>query len=151
MPPSGGPKIHPSPLHDCARLMRVAANRGAPSTVVYGFAIVSRNVSPVAIVQTPARNPTNAIFAETAPVCTSELIWVAGTNQNPPIATDSQTHDDALLVPELARQNTRRHRHKEVNRMMRELHPCRLGFGQPQLVLEVLVHNVDHPVAHRPE
>ena len=49
MPPSGGPKIHPSPLHDCARLIRVAANFGAPSTVVYGFAMVSNyNSKPLA-------------------------------------------------------------------------------------------------------
>ena len=34
------------PLIDCARLIRVAAYCGGPSTVVYGFAIVSRNVSP---------------------------------------------------------------------------------------------------------
>src|SRR3954469_13101591 len=101
MPPSGGPKIHPSPLHDCARLIRVAANRGAPSTVVYGFAIVSRNVSPVAIVQTPARNPTNAIFADTLPECTSELIYVAGMNQNPPTATSTSPMMMPFLYPNL--------------------------------------------------
>src|SRR3954467_5087205 len=87
MPPSGGPKIHPRPLHDCARLIRVAANRGAPSTVVYGFAIVSRNVSPAAMKQTPPRNPTNAIGGVTPPACTIALVWLAGANQKPPIAT----------------------------------------------------------------
>ena len=81
--------------------MRVAANRGAPRTVVYGFAMVSKKVSPVAIVQTPARNPTNAIFAETAPVRTSELIWVAGTNQKPPSATIPKPMTMPFLYPSL--------------------------------------------------
>ena len=62
-----GPKIQPMPLHDCARLMRVAAYRGSPSTVVYGLAMVSRNVRPVAMAQTPARNATNAVVGDTRP------------------------------------------------------------------------------------
>ena len=33
--------------------MRVAAYFGSPSTVVYGLAIVSRNVRPLAITHTP--------------------------------------------------------------------------------------------------
>jgi hypothetical protein len=34
---------------------------------------------------------------------------------------------------------------------MRELHPRRLGFAQVQFVLEVLVHDVDHSIAHPPQ
>ena len=69
--------------------MRVAAYVLAPSTVVYGLAMVSRNVSPVAIRQTPARKATNAAVADTVPSCTMALMCVAGMNQNPPAATIS--------------------------------------------------------------
>ncbi len=51
--------------------------------------MVSRNVRPVAMAHTPAKNATNAILGDTRPACTSELMWVAGMNQNPPTATIS--------------------------------------------------------------
>ena len=84
------------PLHDCARLMRVAAYCGSPSTVVYGFAIVSRNVRPVAIRHTPARNATNPIVGDTPPAFTIWPIDVAGTNHSPPAATMSSP---AMMPP----------------------------------------------------
>ena len=55
--------------------MRVAANCGEPRTVVYGLAMVSRKVSPAAMMQTPSRKAQNA------------AISVAGMNQSPPTAT----------------------------------------------------------------
>src|ERR1035438_9954189 len=93
----GGPMIQPAPLQDCARLMRVAAYRSGPSTVVYGFAMVSRNVRPVAMTQTPARKPMNAVVGVTLPWRTRELMWVAGMNQNPPIATMARP----MMMPRL--------------------------------------------------
>src|ERR1035441_9382736 len=97
MLPTIGPKIQPMPLQDCARLIRVAAYVLAPSTVVYGLAMVSRNVSPVAIRQTPARKATNAVVDDTVPSCTMALICVAGMNQNPPAATiRSEEHTSEL-------------------------------------------------------
>ena len=58
--------------------------------------MVSRNVSPVAIAQTPARNATNAVLDETLPWCTMALMWVAGMNQKPPTATISRP---AMMPP----------------------------------------------------
>src|ERR1019366_7396306 len=101
MLPTIGPKIQPTPLQDCARLMRVAAEVLAPSTVVYGLAIVSRNVSPVAMMQTPARKATNAVVADTVPACTMALICVAWMNQNPPAATISSPVMMPPLYPSL--------------------------------------------------
>jgi hypothetical protein len=65
--------------------MRVAAYCGGPNTVVYGFAIVSRNVSPAAMMQTPIRNAQNC------------AICVAGINQNPPTAVISRP----MMIPPL--------------------------------------------------
>src|ERR1035437_5514767 len=101
MLPTTGPNIQPTPLQDCARLMRVAAEVGGPSTVVYGLAIVSRNVRPVAIRHTPARKATNAVVADTVPSCTMEWIGVAGMNQNPPAATISSPVMLPPLYPSL--------------------------------------------------
>ena len=70
----------------------------APSTVVYGLAIVSRNVSPVAMMQTPARKATNAVVEDTVPSCTMALICVAGMNQKPPAATISSPAVCDLLI-----------------------------------------------------
>ncbi len=70
-------------------MIRVAAYRGSPSTVVYGLATVSRNVSPEAITQTPNRNAQNA------------LMPVAGMNQNPPAATISSPAMMPPLYPSL--------------------------------------------------
>src|ERR1039458_2648950 len=89
MLPMAGPEIQPTPLQDWEMLIRVAAYLRAPSTVVYGLAMVSRNVSPVAMMQTPARNATNAVVGETLPWCTMALMCVAGMNQKPPAATIS--------------------------------------------------------------
>src|SRR5215469_6297274 len=55
-PPTIGPKIQPTPLNVCAILMRVGPVSGGPSTVVYGFAIVSRQVMPAPITNKPRRN-----------------------------------------------------------------------------------------------
>src|SRR5450759_992151 len=89
MPPMIGPKIQPTPLHDCARLMRVAAYLGSPSTVVYGLAIVSRKVRPLAITHTPTR------YAQNCAIC------VAGMNQDPPAATISSPVIMPPLYPNL--------------------------------------------------
>ena len=45
-PPTNGPHIQPNPLNDCAKLMRRSADSFSPSTVTYGLAAVSRQVSP---------------------------------------------------------------------------------------------------------
>ncbi len=96
-----GPRIQPIPLHDCARLIRVAAYRRSPNTVVYGLAMVSRNVSPVAMTHTPVRKATKAMLADTLPCFTSELMYVAGTNQKPPTATSSSPVMMPPLYPNL--------------------------------------------------
>ena len=62
-----------------------------------------------------------------------------------------QTGDDAALVAQLGRQPAGRQRHQEIAEVVRELHPGRLGQGQMQFLLEVLVHHVDHAVAEAPE
>ena len=41
----------PSPLKDCARFNRRGAVSGAPKTVTYGLAAVSRKHIPVAIIK----------------------------------------------------------------------------------------------------
>ena len=64
---------------------------------------------------------------------------------------NQQTGDDAAFVSQLAGQPPRRHGHQEVAQIVRELHPGGLRFGQAQLLLEVLVHHVDHPVADSPQ
>src|ERR1051326_6559155 len=96
-----GPKIQPTPLHDCATLMRNAAYCFGPRTVVYGLAMVSRNVSPVAIAQTRARYAMKAVVGETPPVCTMPLMLVAGRNHKPPRATTSRPAIMPRLYPSL--------------------------------------------------
>ena len=75
---------------------------------------------------------------------------VAGMNQNPPAATIRRPVMMPPLYPSLS-PATRRQRHQEVAQIVRELHPGGLGQAQVQLLLEVLVHHVDHPVAEAPE
>ncbi len=64
---------------------------------MYGLAIVSRNVRPVAIRHTPARNATKAVFGDTDPARAISLIPVAGMNQRPPAATISRP----VMIPPL--------------------------------------------------
>ena len=40
---------------------------------------------------------------------------------------------------------------RKLAEIVRELHPGGLGLAQAQLLLEVLVHHVDHPVAETPQ
>ena len=151
MLPTIGPKIQPTPLQDCARLMRVAAKRRSPSTVVYGLAMVSRNVRPVAIRQTPARKATNAMSRRHRSLMHHRIDMGGGDEPESAHRDNQQAGDDAALVTEFAGQPSRRHRHQEVAQIVRELHPGGLRFGEAQLLLEVLVHHVDHPVAESPE
>ena len=62
-----------------------------------------------------------------------------------------QSGDDAAFVTELRRQPAGRQCHQEVAQIVRELHPGRLRQGQMQLLLKVLVHHIDHPVAESPK
>ena len=146
-----GPRIQPTPLQDCARLMRVAAYVLAPSTVVYGLAMVSRNVSPVAMRQTPARKATNAVVADTRSFMHHGVDMRGGDEPEASGRHDQQSGDDAAFVSEFARQKAGRHRHQEVAEVVRELHPGGLGFAEAEFLLEVLVHDVDHAVAESPE
>ena len=58
-PPTSGPQIHPSPLNDCARFSLRSLPSGSPSTVTYGFAAVSRQVSPHPITKSENRKNSN--------------------------------------------------------------------------------------------
>src|SRR4051812_21103835 len=62
-----------------------------------------------------------------------------------------QTDYDPAFVAELNRQPARGHCHEEVAQVMRELHPGGLRKAEMELLLKVLVHHVDHPVAKAPK
>ena len=68
-------------------LIRTAANWGAPNTVVYGLAIVSRKVSPMEITHTPSKKAQKV------------EIWVAGINQRHPNATIANPERIPPLYP----------------------------------------------------
>ena len=63
--------------------------------------MVSRNVSPVAIAQTPTRNATNARLGDTRPTC--DQFADMGGRDEPESAQrhNQQTGNDAEFVPQL--------------------------------------------------
>ena len=73
--------------------------------------MVSRNVRPAAIMQTPRRKAQN------------EAICVAGMNQKPPTATMSKPAMMPPLYPSRVASHPGRQRHEKVAEVMRELHP----------------------------
>jgi hypothetical protein len=95
------------------------------------LATVSRKVKPEAITQTPKS--------------------LAGIKQNPPHRHHQQSGNDSTLVAKPSCQPSSRQRHEKVPKVVRKLHPGRLGFAQVQFILKVLIHHVDHPVANSPE
>ena len=74
-----------------------------------------------------------------------------GDKPEPARRHHEQTGDDATFVAEFDGEPARRDGHEEVAKIMRKLHPGRLRQVQMQLLLEVLVHDIDHAVAKPPE
>ena len=62
-----------------------------------------------------------------------------------------QPRDNAAFVTQFAGQPAGRHGHEKVSEVMSELDPSRLRLGQTQLLLKMLVHHVDHSIAHPPK
>ena len=55
--PSTGATTVPIPLKACEMLMRISEYRGGPQTVMYGFAAVSRDPSPLPMTKMAAQKP----------------------------------------------------------------------------------------------
>ncbi len=64
---------------------------------------------------------------------------------------DAEANEDAALVAEPARNPAGGERNEEVAEVMGKLDPGRLGASEVKLVLEVLVHDIDHAIAEAPE
>src|ERR1022692_1897443 len=79
------------------------------------------------------------------------LICVAGMNHSPPAAT---IRSPAMMPPLYPRRVASHPGGSDIRKLaeiVRELHPGGLGLAQAQLLLEVLVHHVDHSVAYSPK
>ena len=64
---------------------------------------------------------------------------------------DAEANEDAALVTKPARNPAGGERDEEVAEVMGKLDPGGLGASEMKLVLEVLVHDIDHAVAETPE
>ena len=81
-----------------------------------------------------------------------QRVDMGGWNEPEPAHRDNQQADDnPALIAKLGGQHTGRHRHEKVPQIVRKLHPRRLRLVQVEHLLEVLVHDVDHAVAHGPD
>src|ERR1039457_6915298 len=78
------------------------------------------------------------------------LICVAGMNHSPPAATIRSPAMMPPLYPSRVASHPAGSDIRKLAEIVRELHPGGLGLAQAQLLLEVLVHHVDHPVAETP-
>src|ERR1019366_5730463 len=79
------------------------------------------------------------------------LICIAGINHSPLAATIRSPAMMPPLYPSRVASHPAGSDIRKLAEIVRELHPGGLGLAQAQLLLEVLVHHVDHPVAETPQ
>ena len=137
--PRIGPKIHPTPLHDWAGLIRDGGvPRGAED----------RRIRVRNRLQERQAGGDDADAEEERLQKAGDL--QAGMNQKPPTATSSSPAMIATLVSQPGRQPARRDGHQEIAQIVRTA-PRPIATSLTQLLLEVLVHHVDHAVAESPQ
>jgi hypothetical protein len=127
------------PLHDCARLIRVAAKIGGPEH------------SCVRICHCLQKGEARCNQTHAEQKCPKLCDLGCWNKPQTSHGHHEKPGNDAPAIAKFCRQPSSREGHEKIAKIVGKLNPGRLRQREMQLLLEMLVHDIDHTVAEAPQ